>query len=270
MDMKKLLTIVSGKEKQQINESTIECNGMPSIQGQPTTPPVTMNINMNAQGVDQIKELIKLVNGGDQSMTIPTSITPAPAAPQAASEMPPQAEPEADDSELSDIMKLAGQEKEQEAFANEPEELLGDINLAVADGDDLHRSKQQFRKAQDGDNPMAAEGIRAQLDKLYQQIKEGKKSKPDFLDVDKDGNKKEPMKKALKDKKKGKTDEAIDTNLIKAAQKHSAEHPTKKDPESERNIHKKYGYRTDDGKDDDEDDLDDKDSSKKKLKKTTK
>jgi len=27
-------------------------------------------------------------------------------------------------------------------------------------------------------------------------------SKPDFLDVDKDGNKKEPMKKALKDKKK--------------------------------------------------------------------
>jgi hypothetical protein len=31
---------------------------------------------------------------------------------------------------------------------------------------------------------------------------EGKKSKPDFLDMDKDGNKKEPMKKALKDKKK--------------------------------------------------------------------
>lgn len=29
-----------------------------------------------------------------------------------------------------------------------------------------------------------------------------KKAKPDFLDVDKDGNKKEPMKKALKDKKK--------------------------------------------------------------------
>ena len=35
-----------------------------------------------------------------------------------------------------------------------------------------------------------------------------KKAKPDFLDVDKDGDKKEPMKKALKDKggkpKKGK------------------------------------------------------------------
>jgi hypothetical protein len=33
-------------------------------------------------------------------------------------------------------------------------------------------------------------------------IAEAKKAKPDFLDVDKDGNKKEPMKKALKDKKK--------------------------------------------------------------------
>lgn len=34
------------------------------------------------------------------------------------------------------------------------------------------------------------------------ELKEGKKSKkPDYLDVDKDGNKKEPMKKALKDKK---------------------------------------------------------------------
>jgi len=36
-------------------------------------------------------------------------------------------------------------------------------------------------------------------------------SKPDFLDLDKDGNKKEPMKKALKDKKK--VEEANDGNL---------------------------------------------------------
>jgi hypothetical protein len=32
------------------------------------------------------------------------------------------------------------------------------------------------------------------------QLNEGKQAKPDFLDVDKDGNKEEPMKKALKDK----------------------------------------------------------------------
>lgn len=34
-------------------------------------------------------------------------------------------------------------------------------------------------------------------------------AKPDFLDLDKDGNKKEPMKKAAKDAKKKKTDESV-------------------------------------------------------------
>lgn len=41
-----------------------------------------------------------------------------------------------------------------------------------------------------------------------EQVEEAKKAKPDFLDVDKDGNKKEPMKKAVKDAKK-KVDETI-------------------------------------------------------------
>jgi len=37
--------------------------------------------------------------------------------------------------------------------------------------------------------------------KIKEMLGEGKKAKPDFLDMDKDGNKKEPMKKAVKDKK---------------------------------------------------------------------
>jgi len=41
---------------------------------------------------------------------------------------------------------------------------------------------------------------------IEEEALEEKKAKPDFLDVDKDGNKKEPMKKALKDKEQ--TDEA--------------------------------------------------------------
>ena len=39
---------------------------------------------------------------------------------------------------------------------------------------------------------------------------EGKKAKPDYLDFDKDGNKKEPMKSALKDKKVDESDEKAD------------------------------------------------------------
>jgi len=53
------------------------------------------------------------------------------------------------------------------------------------------------------------------LDVLNVAIKEREaiqeKSKPDFLDMDKDGDKKEPMKKAIKDKNKKKTDEAVVT-----------------------------------------------------------
>ena len=40
-------------------------------------------------------------------------------------------------------------------------------------------------------------------------LTEGKKAKPDFLDMDKDGDTKEPMKKAVKDKSKGAVAEAI-------------------------------------------------------------
>ena len=43
---------------------------------------------------------------------------------------------------------------------------------------------------------------------------ESKKAKPDFLDMDKDGNKKEPMKKAIKDKKKSAVKESADLDVI--------------------------------------------------------
>ena len=52
-------------------------------------------------------------------------------------------------------------------------------------------------------------------------------AKPDFLDMDKDGDKKEPMKKAIKDKKKKKTDEGKSiignyfSSLLEGAEDHA-------------------------------------------------
>ena len=46
----------------------------------------------------------------------------------------------------------------------------------------------------------------------FDEVQEAKKSKPDFLDVDKDGDKKEPMNKAIKDKKE-KKDESYKSSL---------------------------------------------------------
>jgi hypothetical protein len=45
--------------------------------------------------------------------------------------------------------------------------------------------------------------IRQEIQSVLTEAKKAKKkAKPDFLDMDKDGDKKEPMKKALKDKEK--------------------------------------------------------------------
>jgi len=61
-----------------------------------------------------------------------------------------------------------------------------------------------------GDNPLGEE---------EEEVEEAKNSKPDYLDFDKDGDKKEPMKKALKDKEKVKEEiDAIAEQLNKEYQ----------------------------------------------------
>jgi hypothetical protein len=302
MDMKKILNIVSGeKEKTQINESLTECGmGMqPNLP--PTTPPVSMSVNLNAQGIDQIKDLLSLMNKADSPLSAgPVVDKPMPAmsmptvgidAPLAIAAPKPEAEPETDNGmdPLDAIIKKAGMavkpkadEKEPaskdavskmaddirmmtDTLANAPDEEIAGLDAAVPSGDDLHKQKGTYPKVAGGDNPMQrTEGqIKSTLMKLYQEMKEGKKSKPDFLDIDKDGNKKEPMKKAVADKKG--TKEALDMNLLKAAQ--GGMSSVKKDSESERNRHKPYGSRSDGNPSDQEDDEDKKakkDAKKKK------
>lgn len=135
-------------------------NTSPAI---PQTPPVSMNVNLTAQGVDQIKELMALINGAQSSrMSEPMDLS-MPAA--------------ADSSKcasggLADMMKLAGQ-AEKESFANAPDEVVSGIDAVIPSGDDMHRSKRMFKKANGGDNAMAIESIRQMLDKRYQEIKEG-------------------------------------------------------------------------------------------------
>ena len=115
---------------------------------------------------------------------------------------------------MRDIVKNPEDEKQEETFANEPEEKVQDVDSLVnKHSGGLNRQKSQFAKAQDGDNAMAvakedkiteqdlANSLRAQYESFKEAYQtEAKKAKPDFLDMDKDGNKTEPMKKAVKDK----------------------------------------------------------------------
>ena len=44
----------------------------------------------------------------------------------------------------------------QDEYSNSPDEVEQDVDAVIASGDDLHREKEQFAAAADGDNPMKA------------------------------------------------------------------------------------------------------------------
>ena len=114
---------------------------------------------------------------------------------------------------MRNMMTAPEEEKAAETFANEPEEKVQDVDSLVnKQSGGLNRQKSSFTRAEPGDNPMTAEdkiteedlanSLRSQYESFketYQKAAETK-AKPDFLDMDKDGNKTEPMKKAVKDK----------------------------------------------------------------------
>ncbi len=152
MDMKKLLGIVDGNvEKKQLNEGVEECGigGMGS--SMPSTPPVTMSVNLNAQGVDNIKELLNLMRSaesgmghdhGHASMGMPM--------PAVGLDMPikvtkiggddemgggPEMKPAGSDGDrgmdqIKDLVRKAGIEKE---YSNSPEEAYAGIDSVTTD-----------------------------------------------------------------------------------------------------------------------------------------
>jgi hypothetical protein len=69
---------------------------------------------------------------------------------------------------MRDMMTAPDEEKAEETFANEPEEKVADIDTLVnVHSGGLNRRKQQFAKAQDGDNAMAvAQKTRSQKKNL--------------------------------------------------------------------------------------------------------
>ena len=123
---------------------------------------------------------------------------------------------------MRDIVKKPEDDQKEETFANspgdrekdEPKTMDTDTLVNTMSGG-MNRQKKTHPIVAPGDNPMAAEdkiteqdlanSLRAQYDAFKESYKKAAKmaetkAKPDFLDMDKDGNKKEPKKKAIKDK----------------------------------------------------------------------
>jgi hypothetical protein len=126
MDFKKLYSrirdIDQGKRSvvAECNTPSMEAGGMPPPMAAPQIPPVSMNMNLTAQGVDQIKEILSLMSQPAEkaepvSMAIPM---PAPKMDKPMDE-PADIPPASDDplpklgmkkpeEDLSDLMNLAG------------------------------------------------------------------------------------------------------------------------------------------------------------------
>jgi hypothetical protein len=206
-------------EKQQLNENEA---GMPPMDAPMSAPamdqgnPVTINVSMNASGKEHVADLLDMMKNAGLNDAEPVSaktLSPRMDMERLAGIMDDPKIPGKDevpgdedttDSSCND--DIDADDESVEEFANSPEGSAGDpeykdhhhMTKDLSGG--INRKKKQYKAAQPGDNAMAMEGIK---EHLYNLLAE-KKGKPDFLDLDKDGDKKEPMKKAAKDAGKGK------------------------------------------------------------------
>jgi len=209
-------------EKQQLNENEA---GMPPMGAPMSAPamdqgnPVTINVSMNASGKEHVADLLDMMKNAGLNDAEPVSaktLSPRLDMERLAGIMDDPKIPGKDDVEGDKDLKQAhcndieNDDEPVEEFANSPEGSAGDpeykdhhhMTKDLSGG--INRKKKQYKAAQPGDNAMAMEDIKSHLYNLLAE----KKAKPDYIDIDGDGDKKEPMKKAVKDKKAKKTNEA--------------------------------------------------------------
>jgi hypothetical protein len=146
-----------------------ECGAMPPMT--PSTPPATppsMSVNLNAQGMDGIKDLMQLFSKVNPDM-MPKNDAP----------MPTMTDP---------IIKIGAVKtaepnkmlaKPEESWENEPDEEYKGMDAAIRSGNDIHKSKKTFPKVAGGDNPMQrmesqdelVKSIEAQLKSQLEEMK---------------------------------------------------------------------------------------------------
>ena len=138
----------------------------------PETPEPTMNVSMNAQGMDNIEGMMKLFQKVNPDM-MPSD---EPAEPKMA--MPPMIKlPIEKDGMDNEEPDMDDKEKE-EAWDNEPDPEYDDMDAVTSGGDDLHKRKGSYPATAGGDNPRALEGkdLRGQIkEALWKALNEAKK-----------------------------------------------------------------------------------------------
>ena len=208
---------VDGKKYQVKEDGTVEeCPMGPTSMDmdKPDTPPPSMSVNLNAQGLDDIAELMKLMTKVNPDMINQPQdkMPPMPTMGMepSISAMPPLKMLPDFDADNNDMpggekdMEIKGLDQDgdgdhdmddhdmekkkdkEEAFGNslddsEPDTM--DMDAVIRNGDDLHKKKSMHKAAAGGDNPMAAGAyesvdLRAQIRaELQQRLAEAKGAK---------------------------------------------------------------------------------------------
>ena len=191
-----------------------ECGDMPpapmgASMGKPDTPPPSMSINLNAQGLDNIEELMALIKAvnpdaekpmGSMAPTIEIEPMDKPAGGlpplgmlpdmdsdndnKIGGEAPPEMDIDGDEGGEEGPEGDEEDEEEEESFANslddsEPETM--GVDAAIPNGNDINKPKTMTKHSyRQGDNPMAMEGeeLRAWIkSELTQRLAEAKGAK---------------------------------------------------------------------------------------------
>lgn len=162
--------------KKQVNEASININGA------------------DASEVAEILRMMQLAGAPDAKVVGPDDITPKPMPKPGGCGM---GKPEPEMGDMIRMISSEDQEDEYDDTPSEPDETyMNDVSDVIPSGNDLHREKDP-RAIRVKDPAVTTESIK---EKLWAALQEKKQAKPDYIDIDKDGNTEEPMKKAVKDK----------------------------------------------------------------------
>ena len=186
LDLKSIKTL-SG-----LNESAVaECGMPPMMGGMPSSPPVTMNVSVNASGTENIRDLLDLLKGGDMMGGDDAVSGPVGAVLSIDGE-------EEHGEEESPLDMLAhgdeehGKEEHGDMFGDEeeveeeadgagfdrasttPDPKTAPLGAAFPKGNDMHsKAGNEVEKVNGGGNPYAvtSESLKSQLHNLYQEVR---------------------------------------------------------------------------------------------------
>ena len=213
-------TMGGGKEPMFAEPEHDMAHDGPAMGGEMPVSGPTFGDDEGEAGGDELANMMNKLRTGQPvkiSTDMPVKVkTTNPVKPGAAGSAPGAVDAGGDDEPEDDEGEEKKTDESARLYTNSPKESNRDYNP--------NDFAQMFNKIKDldqtpygsGSNPLPRnESVEAPVEeedtlssaisKLFSEynsfVNEGKKAKPDFLDMDKDGNKKEPMKKAVNDKK---------------------------------------------------------------------